>query len=67
MFRTMQAHGAYGRSANMADWLSGKDFYSLEHTRYFSVRDILALRRDGIIEIQFVGFPTCITLFTVKL
>jgi len=55
MFRTMRATGAYGIPASLENWKIGKDFYSLDHLCYFSIRDYEALRRDGIIQIDFMG------------
>jgi hypothetical protein len=68
MFRVLYAIGAYGRTANIKDWNSEKDFYSLEHERYFSVRDILTLKREGWIVIQFLDIrPNYPVLFSVEL
>lgn len=68
MFRTLNAIGAYGRTANIKDWENGRDFYSLEHERYFSVRDILPLKREGWTVIQFLDIrPNYPVLFSVEL
>lgn len=68
MFRTLNAIGAYGRKAFIEDWKAGRDFYSLEHERYFSVRDILPLKREGWIVIQFLDIrPNYPVLFSVEL
>jgi hypothetical protein len=63
----MQAIGAYGRTVNIKDWNTGKDFYSLDHERYFSERDTPALKRDGIIEIQFLDIRSRKVQFSIKL
>jgi hypothetical protein len=65
LFRTMNARGAYGRTANADDWKSGKDFFSIDHDTYFSIRDSQTLREDGIIEILF--YRGVKKVFSVKL
>ena len=50
---TAIAHGAYGRSANVADWKAGKDF-SLWQGPYFSIRDLGALAREDYFFIRFL-------------
>lgn len=48
------ARGAYGRSTNEADWLAGKDF-RIVGGPYFSIRDLKAMKDEGIILINFVN------------
>lgn len=48
------AHGAYGREANHADWLAGKDF-RIQFGPYFSIRDLPAMTAEGIVDIVFVN------------
>ena len=53
---TLTARPAYGRDykskkAILADWQDGKDFNS--NLGLFSIRDVDALKRDGITAIQF--------------
>jgi hypothetical protein len=68
MFRTLNAIGAYGRKAELNDWKSGKDFYSLDHEQYFSIRDSKALLKDGFDTIQFLDIrPYYPVLFSVEL
>jgi len=68
MFRTLNAIGAYGRKAELNDWESGKDFYSLDHEQYFSIRDLTPLKRDGFDTIRFLDFrPEYLELFSVEL
>jgi len=68
MFRTLNAIGAYGRKAELNDWESGKDFYSLDHEQYFSIRDLTLLKRDGFDTIRFLDFrPEYLELFSVEL
>lgn len=51
----MFAYGAYGREANIADWVDGRDFSTAGTTGpYFSIRDYAALRSAGYTEIQFL-------------
>ena len=54
--KTLSAFPAYGRDykskkALIDDWKAGKDFNS--NLGYFSIRDVDALKRDGITGIQF--------------
>ena len=54
--KTLTAYPAYGRdyksrAALIADWEIGKDFNS--NLGYFSIRDVDALKHDGITGIQF--------------
>jgi len=62
---TMQAHGAYGRIANIADWHKGLDFYSMDHSKYFSKRDNDMLKSLGYIQIDF--YRGANMLFSVSL
>lgn len=49
------ACGAYGREANMTDWVDGRDFSMAGGMGpYFSIRDIKVLRDSGYTEIQFL-------------
>ena len=49
------AEGAYGREANIDDWLDGRDFSMLGgYGPYFSIRDVKAIRDNGNTEIQFL-------------
>lgn len=62
-FRHLIARPAYAKQydtclACIADWNAGKDFYSIEHHRYFSRRDRKTLEKDficGIIITQANG------------
>jgi len=66
-FVRMSAIGAYGRYSTIDDWESGKDFYSMDFERYFSIRDIGTLKRNGILEIDFFRIGYSRPVFTVKL
>lgn len=46
------AIGAYGREANEADWLAGKDF-QIQAGPYFSIRDLETIKADGVTQIIF--------------
>lgn len=64
MYMTLSASPAYGRdyksrAALIDDFESGKDFAS--HLGLFSIRDIEALKRDGIMAIQFRYKKLCQT------
>lgn len=48
------AHGAYGRDTVEQDWTDGKDF-RIVGGPYFSIRDIRAMKDDGITTINFVN------------
>lgn len=48
----LYAVGAYGRDANLKDWLAGLDFRA-ENGSYFSIRDIPWALKDGCIAISF--------------
>lgn len=58
MFITMQVKPAYGRTYKdgdevLKDWFDGKDFYSITHSGYCSIRNMDYFRRDGVIAIHF--------------
>ena len=58
MFYYLNAAPAYGRVYKtiqhlLEDWNNGKDFKLSDTGQYFSIRDLLALRRDGVIGINF--------------
>ena len=46
--------GAYGREADEGAWEAGLDF-RIVHGPYFSIRDIEALKGDGIDCINFIN------------
>lgn len=48
------AQGAYGRATNEKDWEVGKDFQIVSGP-YFSIRDVQAMKDQGIILINFVN------------
>ena len=48
----LYAVGAYGRDANLKDWLAGLDFRA-ENGSYFSIRDVPWALKDGCIAISF--------------
>ena len=48
------AFGAYGREAAEADWITGKDF-KIVNGPYFSIRDIEAMKKEGIEQIIFLN------------
>lgn len=47
--------GAYGREALEADFKNGRDFQIL-HGPYFSIRDLEAMKAEGIDQLIFVNF-----------
>jgi len=52
----LQAIGAYGRKANLTDYVKGRDFKVLNGP-YFSTRDEDRLRKEGYTEIRFYANP----------
>lgn len=48
------AHGAYGRDTVEKDWAEGKDF-KIVSGPYFSIRDVQAMKDQGITLIDFVN------------
>ena len=48
----LYATGAYGRDANLKDWLVGLDFRT-DNGSYFSIRDMPWALKDGCIAISF--------------
>lgn len=58
MFYILKAKPAYNRNYSNAadmlkDWFAGKDFYSINNSAYFSIRDLPYLKRDGALAIDF--------------
>lgn len=62
----ISALGAYGRNATRADWDAGKDF-KIASGPYFSIRDIPAMKEQGIEVILFVDSKTGYNAFIVEL
>ena len=60
------AYGAYGRNATREDWVAGKDF-RLAQGPYFSIRDVKAMKDEGISYINFTDSKTGYTAFFVEL
>ena len=54
--KVINAMGAYGRKAKLADYVNGRDF-KLVDGPYFSIRDEDRLRKDGYTEIRFYANP----------
>jgi len=52
----MNATGAYGRKANLTDYVNGRNFKVINGP-YFSIRDEGRLRKDGYTEIRFYANP----------
>jgi hypothetical protein len=50
--KILHAQGAYGRIADIHDWINGKDF-RVWNGPYFSIRDIDKLIEDGYYRIDF--------------
>jgi hypothetical protein len=63
----LYAEGAYGRTANRADWLAGWDFRISGgiYGPYFSIRDIAKLKKRGYTIVEFWNRKK--PLFTVDL
>lgn len=52
--KTLVVKGAYGRIADKADWVKGKDFQMCSTGQYMSERDVPAIKGLGYSAIAFV-------------